>query len=54
MRFRPETFLTELSSGGFYQLTPYEGMRVSIPSVISISGADGNLSEREPSAVAVE
>jgi hypothetical protein len=33
-------------SGGLYQLTPYEGMRVSIPSLISISGTNGNLSEK--------
>ena len=30
-------------SGGLYQLTPYEGMRVSIPSMTSISGTGGNL-----------
>jgi len=33
-------------SGGLYQLTPYEGMRVSIPSMTSISGTDGNLNEK--------
>ena len=33
-------------SGGLYQLTPYEGMRVSIPSLTSISGTDGNLTEK--------
>ena len=33
-------------SGGLYQLTPYEGMRVSIPSMTSISGTDGNLTEK--------
>jgi hypothetical protein len=31
-------------SGGLYQLTPYEGMRVSIGSLTSVSGTDGNLS----------
>ena len=31
-------------SGGLYQLTPYEGMRVSISSLTSISGTDGSLS----------
>jgi predicted extracellular nuclease len=30
-------------SGGLYQLTPYEGMRVSIPSLTAISGTDGSL-----------
>jgi len=34
------------AGGGLYQLTPYEGMRVSIPSMTSISGTDGNLSEK--------
>jgi hypothetical protein len=34
------------ASGGLYQLTPYEGMRVSVPSMTSISGTDGNLSEK--------
>jgi len=31
-------------SGGLYQLTPYEGMRVSIPSLTSTSGTGGSLS----------
>jgi len=31
-------------SGGLYQLTPYEGMRVSVPSLTAISGTDGSLS----------
>jgi uncharacterized protein len=30
-------------SGGIYQLTPYEGMRVSIASLTTISGTDGSL-----------
>jgi hypothetical protein len=30
-------------SGGLYQLTPYEGMRVSIPSLTTISGTGGSL-----------
>jgi predicted extracellular nuclease len=30
-------------SGGLYQLTPYEGMRVSIPSLTAVSGTDGSL-----------
>ncbi len=30
--------------GGLYQLTPYEGMRVSIASLTTISGTDGSLS----------
>jgi hypothetical protein len=33
-------------SGGLYQLTPYEGMRISVPSLTSISGTDGNLTEK--------
>jgi uncharacterized protein len=32
-------------SGTIYQLTPYEGMRVSFGSLTSSSGTDGNLSE---------
>ncbi len=31
-------------SGGLYQLTPYQGMRVSVPSLTTISGTDGSLS----------
>lgn len=31
-------------SGGLYQLTPYEGMRVAISSLTSVSGTDGSLS----------
>ena len=31
-------------SGSLYQLTPYEGMRVSIPSLTAISGTGGSLS----------
>jgi uncharacterized protein len=31
--------------GGLYQLTPYEGMRVSIPSMTAISGTDGTITE---------
>jgi hypothetical protein len=30
-------------SGGIYQLTPYEGMRVTIPSLTTISGTDASL-----------
>ncbi|MGA3129887.1 MAG: choice-of-anchor D domain-containing protein [Terracidiphilus sp.] len=30
-------------SGGLYQLTPYEGMRVSIPSLTTVSGTDASL-----------
>ena len=40
------TTSTLTPSGGLYQLTPYEGMRVSVPSLTSISGTDGNLSEK--------
>jgi hypothetical protein len=32
-------------SGSIYQLTPYEGMRVSFASLTSTSGTDGNLTE---------
>ncbi len=44
----PITLTTSMltAGGGLYQLTPYEGMRVSIPSMTSISGTDGNLSEK--------
>lgn len=31
-------------SGGLYQLTPYEGMRVSIASVTAVSGTNGSIS----------
>ena len=30
-------------SGGLYQLTPYEGMRVSIGSMTAISGTNGSI-----------
>ena len=30
-------------SGGLYQLTPYEGMRVSVPSMTSTSGTNGSI-----------
>jgi predicted extracellular nuclease len=30
-------------SGGLYQLTPYEGMRVTVPSVTSVSGTNGSI-----------
>ena len=33
------------SSGGIYQLTPYEGMRVSFTSLTATSGTDGSLNE---------
>lgn len=43
----PITLTTSMltPTGGLYQLTPYEGMRVSIPSLTSVSGTDGNLTE---------
>ena len=33
------------ASGGIYQLTKYEGMRVTVPSLTSVSGTDGYLTE---------
>ena len=40
-------------SGGLYQLTPYEGMRVSIASVTAISGTNGSItSTNEPNELA--
>lgn len=38
-------------SGGLYQLTPYEGMRVSISSLTAISGTDGSLSSEASETV---
>ena len=39
--------------GGLYQLTPYEGMRVSVPSMTSISGTNGSItSANEPAEIA--
>jgi predicted extracellular nuclease len=32
------------ASGGLYQLTPYEGMRVTVPSMTAISGTNGSIS----------
>jgi predicted extracellular nuclease len=39
-------------SGGLYQLTPYEGMRVSIASLTSISGTGGSLTSEANEAEA--
>ena len=40
-------------SGGLYQLTPYEGMRVSVPSMTSVSGTNGSItSSGEPTETA--
>jgi hypothetical protein len=40
-------------SGGLYQLTPYEGMRVSVASLTAISGTNGSItSANEPSETA--
>jgi len=41
----PITLTTSMlmPGGGIYQLTPYEGMRVSIASLTTISGTDGSL-----------
>ncbi|MCU1250707.1 MAG: Endonuclease/exonuclease/phosphatase [Edaphobacter sp.] len=40
-------------SGGLYQLTPYEGMRVSIASMTAISGTNGSItSANEPTETA--
>jgi uncharacterized protein len=33
------------ASGGLYQLTPYEGMRIKIDTLTAISGTDGSLNE---------
>jgi predicted extracellular nuclease len=38
-----ESILT--ASGGLYQLSPYEGMRVKIDTLTAISGTDGSLNE---------
>jgi hypothetical protein len=45
---------TKLSpSGGLYQLTPYEGMRVSVASMTAISGTNGSItSANEPAETA--
>ncbi|HEX4156023.1 MAG TPA: Ig-like domain repeat protein [Acidobacteriaceae bacterium] len=42
----PITITTSMLTprGGLYQLTPYEGMRVSIPSLTTVSGTDASLS----------
>ena len=40
-------------SGGLYQLTPYEGMRVTVPSMTTISGTNGSITDaNEPSETA--
>jgi predicted extracellular nuclease len=40
-------------SGGLYQLTPYEGMRVSVPSLTTTSGTNGSItSAGEPTETA--
>jgi predicted extracellular nuclease len=40
-------------SGGLYQLTPYEGMRVTIASVTSVSGTNGSITDaNEPTETA--
>src|SRR5207249_4001953 len=40
-------------SGGLYQLTPYEGMRVSVASMTAISGTNGSItSANEPTETA--
>ncbi len=40
-------------SGGLYQLTPYEGMRVSVPSMTSVSGTNGSITDaNEPNELA--
>jgi hypothetical protein len=40
-------------SGGLYQLTPYEGMRVSVPSMTAVSGTNGSItSTNEPTETA--
>jgi predicted extracellular nuclease len=42
------TMLT--SGGGLYQLTPYEGMRVSFNSLTAVSGTDGSITEASATA----
>src|SRR5207302_10369898 len=37
-------------SGGLYQLTPYEGMRVSVASLTAISGTNGSITSANESA----
>jgi uncharacterized protein len=40
-------------SGGLYQLTPYEGMRVTVPSMTSVSGTNGSITDaNEPNEIA--
>lgn len=40
-------------SGGLYQLTPYEGMRVTVPSMTSASGTNGSITDaNEPNELA--
>ncbi|WP_041596869.1 choice-of-anchor D domain-containing protein [Granulicella tundricola] len=41
------------AGGGLYQLTPYEGMRVSVPSMTTISGTNGSITDaNEPAEIA--
>ncbi len=40
-------------SGGLYQLTPYEGMRVTVASMTAVSGTNGSItSANEPTETA--
>jgi uncharacterized protein len=51
----PITLTTSMltPSGGLYQLTPYEGMRVTVPSMTSISGTNGSITDaNEPNELA--
>lgn len=51
----PVTLTTAMLSptGGLYQLTPYEGMRVSVPSMTTTSGTNGSItSSGEPTETA--
>ena len=51
----PITLTTAMltASGGLYQLTPYEGMRVTVPSMTSVSGTNGSItSANEPTETA--
>jgi len=51
----PVTLTTSMltPSGGLYQLTPYEGMRVTVPSMTSVSGTNGSITDaNEPNELA--
>jgi uncharacterized protein len=51
----PITLTTSMltPSGGLYQLTPYEGMRVTVPSMTSVSGTNGSITDaNEPNELA--